>query len=188
MEDKEIIELYVDRSQCAIANTAEKYGSYCFKIAFNILSNREDSEEFVNDTYLSAWNSIPPHIPVCLKSYLGSIVRNLSLKKYRSRNTQKRGEGQVPLALHELSECIPAESSVEKVIDNIELSNLLNSFLGNLKSLDRRIFVKRYWYLSSVSDIAKDFGFSDSKIKSSLHRTRKKLKLYLEKEGVNIEN
>jgi len=188
MEDIEIIGLYLNRSQDAIANTADKYGSYCYKIAYNILSNKEDSEESVNDTYLSAWNTIPPEIPTCLKSFLGSIVRNLSLKKYRSRNAQKRGEGQVPLALHELSECISDDNTVDKVIDNTELANLLNSFLENLKSLDRRIFVKRYWYLLSISDIAKDFGFSESKVKSSLHRTRKKLKNYLEKEGVYIEN
>lgn len=188
MEDKEIIGLYVSRSQDAISNTAEKYGAYCYKIAFNILSNKEDSEESVNDTYLSAWNSIPPEIPNCLKTFLASIVRNLSLKKYRSRNAQKRGEGQIPLALYELSECISTGNTVDKVIDNKELANLLNVFFENLKSLDRRIFVKRYWYLLSVSDIAKDFGFSESKVKSNLHRTRKKLRIYLEKEGVNVDN
>lgn len=187
MEDKLIIELYVSRSQEAVSNTAEKYGAYCYKIAYNILSNNEDSEESVNDTYLSAWNSIPPDIPRCLKSFLGSVVRNLSFKKYRSRTAQKRGEGQVALALHELSDCIPSSDTVDTMIDNMELANLLNSFLDNLKSLDRRIFVKRYWYLCPVSDIAKEFGFTDSKVKSNLHRTRKKLRTYLEREGVNIE-
>lgn len=187
MEDKEIIRLYLDRSQAAIGETADKYGAYCYSVAFNILMSKEDADESVNDTYMSAWNSIPPHIPHCLRVFLGSITRNISLKKYRSRNTQKRGEGQVPLALSELSECISSGYSVDSQIDNAELAEYLNKFLSELKSLDRRIFVKRYWYLTPISDIAKTFGFSESKVKSNLHRTRKRLRAYLEKEGVNIE-
>lgn len=188
MEDKEIIGLYLNRSEEALSVTADKYGAYCYTIAFNILGNREDADESVNDTYLNTWNSIPPHIPQCFRAFLGSLTRNISIKKWRLQNTQKRGDGQVPLALQELSECIPCANSVEKEFENSELTQLLNAFLSQQKSLDRRIFVKRYWYLSSVRDIAEVFGFSESKVKANLHRTRKRLRLYLEKEGVNIEN
>ncbi len=188
MEDKEIIGLYLERSENAITETAEKYGSYCYTVAFNILQNSSDSEEVLNDTYMSVWNSIPPHIPQCLRAFMAGIARNLSLKKYRFLNTQKRGEGQVSLALEELSECISSDKTIEEETDNIELANILNNFLSELKSLDRKIFVKRYWCLDSVSKIADDFGFSESKVKSNLHRTRKQLRIYLEKEGVNIEN
>ncbi|MBQ8001071.1 MAG: sigma-70 family RNA polymerase sigma factor [Ruminococcus sp.] len=187
MEDKEIIELYLMRSESAINETADKYGAYCHTIAYNILQNNSDTEEAVSDTYMSAWNSIPPHIPHCFRAFIGSIARNISLKKYRFLNTQMRGEGQVSLALEELSECISSSKTVESEVDNTELANHLNKFLSDLKGLDRKIFVKRYWYLYSVSDIAKDMGFSESKVKSNLHRTRKKLRIYLEKEGVNIE-
>lgn len=188
MEDKEIIKLYFSRSESAIAETADKYGAYCYTVAYNILGDNSDAEESVNDTYLSAWNSIPPQIPQCLRAFLCGITRNISLKKYRFQNTRKRGAGQVALALEELSECVPSDSSVEKESDNAELSEHINKFLSQLKSLDRRIFVRRYWYLSSVSDIAEKFGFSESKVKSNLHRTRKRLRAYLEKEGVNIES
>lgn len=188
MEDKEIVSLYLKRSESAVKETADKYGAYCYKIAFNILQNDSDAEETVNDTYLGVWNSIPPHIPGCFRAYIGGIARNLSLKKYRFLNTQKHGEGQVPLALQELSECIPSAKTIEEETDNKELVHILNKFLFELKTLDRRIFVKRYWYLSSVNEIAEDFGFSVSKVKSNLHRTRNRLHKYLEKEGVNIES
>lgn len=188
MEDKEIIRLYLDRLETAITETASKYGSYCYSVAFNVLQNQPDSEEVLNDTYMSVWNSIPPHIPQCLRAFAAGIARNLSLKKYRYLNTQKRGGGEVDLALDELSECIQSAKTVESEIDNTELAELLNSFLSQLKSLDRKIFLKRYWCLESVSKIADDFGFSEAKVKSILHRTRKKLRIYLEKEGVNIES
>ncbi len=188
MEDKEIIRLYLERSEEAITETASKYGSYCYSVAFNILQNQPDSEEVLNDAYMSVWNNIPPHIPQCLRAFVAGIARNISLKKYRYLNTQKRGDGQVSLVLDELSECIQSDKTVESEFDNINLAEILNSFLSQLKSFDRKIFVKRYWCLDSVSKIADDFGFSETKVKSNLHRTRKKLRIYLEKEGVNIES
>lgn len=187
MEDNEIVRLYLERSENAIKETAEKYSTYCYTVAFNILQNRSDSEEVLNDTYMGVWNSIPPSIPKSLRAFVAGIARNLSLKKYRFLNAQKRGEGQVSIALEELSECIPSVKSVESELENTELADALNSFLSQLKSLDRRIFLKRYWCLDSVSKISEEFGFSESKVKSNLHRTRKKLRIYLEKEGVNIE-
>lgn len=184
MDDKDIVDLYWKRDEKAISETAEKYGRYCYSIAYNILFDTEDAEESVNDTYLNAWNSMPPHHPVVLSTFLGKITRFISLKKWRYKRTQKRGGGNIDLAYEELSECIPAKSTVESELEKAEVAKIIDSFLDTLSVCEQNVFVCRYWYFDSISSIADQFGFSESKIKSMLHRTRKKLKTILSKEGV----
>lgn len=184
MEDDQIVSLYWERNERAITETAAKYGRYCFSIAYHILSNREDADESVNDTYLSAWERIPPHQPHILSAFLGKITRRISLNKWRSRNRQKRGGGAVILALDELSECIPSRENVAQQTEQKELNQCIVQFLGNLADTEREVFLCRYWYLADIRQISKAFGFSESKVKSMLHRTRIRLKDHLEKEGL----
>ena len=184
MEDSRIIELYWERDEKAIHAAASKYGSYCYAIAYNILGSREDAEESVNDAYLGAWNAMPPHRPNCLRTFLGKITRRVSLKKWRDEHRDKRGGDEVSLALEELSECIPSNTSVEESVIAGELSARINRFVGTLAPAERRVFLCRYWYLDSIDKISADFCFSSSKVRSMLHRTRAKLRVYLEKEGV----
>lgn len=186
MEDMQIVDLYFARSEKAIDETARKYGKYLFSIAYNILSSNWDSEETVNDTYLGAWNSIPPHRPQRLSTYLGKITRRISLDKWKSLHTRKRGGGEVPLVLEELSECIPAGETPEQAMELKELTQLLNTFIRTLAETEQRVFICRYWYLMSVKTISWNFGFTESKVKSMLSRTRGKLKTYLEREGIFI--
>ena len=184
VEDEKIIELYWNRDENAVYETSEKYGKYLFAIAYKILSDEEDSEESVNDTYLGAWNAIPPQKPKILSAFLGRITRNISLKKYRDKRTQKRGFGEVDLVYEEMEETISSKCSLFDDIEIKELSKTINSFLYSIPVTERRIFICRYWYLDSIEDICKNFGFGKSKIKSMLFRTRKKLLSFLEKEGV----
>ena len=186
MDEKEIIELYWVRSELAIEETARKYGRFCHSIAYNILLNREDSEECVNDTYLHAWNAIPPRRPDKLSAFVGKITRNLALKKYEKNTAVKRGGGQVPLALEELAECIPSPDSVERQMNDQILAEVLNRFLAGLSSETRRIFLRRYWKLDTVNEIAQELGISESKVKMSLIRTRGKLRSFLEQEGIGL--
>lgn len=183
MEDSRIVDLYWLRSETAIAETAKKYGNYCRTIAQNILANSEDTEEAVNDTYLSAWNSMPPHRPSILSTFLGKITRRLSLNKWRDKNRDKRGGNRVNIALEELKDCIPAKSNVEDEILALELTKILNSFLAQIPQIERDVFICRYWYLDSMQQICCQFGFSQSKVKSMLYRTRQKLLERLGKEG-----
>lgn len=186
MEEKEIIELYWLRSERAIEETARKYGRFCHSIAYNILSNQEDSEECVNDTYLHAWNAIPPRRPNKFSAFLGKITRNLALKRYEKYTAAKRGGGQVPLALEELTECIPAPDSMERRMDDRMLAETLNRFLAGLSPETRRIFLDRYWKLDSINEIAMELGIGESKVKMSLMRTRGKLRSFLEQEGIEL--
>lgn len=186
MEDKQIVDLYWARSENAIKETANKYGSYCQYIAYNILYNVQDVEECVNDTYLKAWESIPPHCPECLSGFLGKITRNIAINRYKHYNAKKRGRGQLVLALEELNESIPAAGSVEEAADEQVVLEVLNAFLKELGVEARKIFMRRYWYLSSVKEIAADYSLGESKVKMSLLRSRKKLKEMLEKEGVYL--
>lgn len=186
MEDKDIIELYFARDQKAIDETATRYKAYCLTVAQNVLGNREDAEECVNDTYMGAWNSIPPNRPSNLRAYLGKITRNTALKKWRSRNTAKRG-GELALAYEELAECLPTgEDSPAQTLEATELAKHVNSFVAALEDIERRLFVGRYWYFYSVADLAKNLGLSQSNAKVTLHRTREKLRTVLEKEGYCI--
>lgn len=184
MEDRQIIELYNKRSEAAISETADKYGKYCHYVAYNILFNEQDSEECVNDTWLRAWNTIPPQQPDRLSTFLGKITRNLALDKYKYYNREKRGGGQTALVLDELNECLPAMDSTEQAVNDRFLVEVLNDFLRSLPADKRQMFVRRYWYLSSVSEIAKDYGISESNAKVILLRIRSKLKKALEKEGI----
>ena len=183
MDDRQIVDLYFQRKEQAIGETAKKYGSYCFSIARNILQNTADAEETVNDTYIGAWNSIPPHRPALLSTYLGKITRHLALKRWKASRTQKRGGGEVSLALEELAGCIPSDFDVESRMELAELTKILNEFVRNLPQTEQQVFLRRYWYIESIADIAAAFGFSQSKVKSMLLRTRKKLYAHLQKEG-----
>ena len=183
MDDKQIIDLYFARKEQAIGETAKKYGKFCFAIARNILGNIPDAEETVNDTYIGAWNSIPPHRPATISTYLGKITRRLALKRWTANRTQKRGGGEAALALEELAGCIPSDFDVESQMEMAELTQILNKFVRNLSKAERDVFLCRYWYLDSIEAIARRFDFSQSKVKSMLSRTRKKLCAHLQKEG-----
>lgn len=184
MEDSRIVDLYWTRSENAIAETASKYGKYCYAIAYNILSNAEDANESVNDTYLGAWNSMPPHRPSILSTFLGKITRRVSLNRWKERIRDKRGGGEVLLVLDELMDCIPSDCNVEREVQAAELARVIDAFIIKLSDTERRVFICRYWYLDRIPQICKQFGFSQSKVKSMLHRTRGKLLSYLREEGV----
>ena len=183
MEDNAIVDLFFARSEDAIVHTDRKYGGYCFSIAYNILTNKEDSEESVSDTYLAAWRAIPPRRPAMLGAFLGKITRNLSIDRWRSRGAEKRGGGEIILALEELDACVADTRTMESAVEGRELARSFNAFLQTLSETERCIFLSRYWYLDPVAVIAMNFGFSQSKVTSMLHRLRKKLHVYLEKEG-----
>ena len=171
MDDREIVALYLRRQEDAIARTDEKYRWLCFRLAGNILPRREDQEECVNDAYLGLWNTIPPKEPQRLGAYLARITRSLAIDRWRSDQAKKRGGGQIACALEEL--------------EQQELQNLLNRFLGELTDLQRRVFLRRYWYFDSAQDIARELGLTGAGVRSMLHRLRKRLKLYLEQEGIS---
>lgn len=181
MEDDCIVNLYWARSENAIAETSKKYGNYCYSIAYNILGNAEDADESVNDTYLDAWNNIPPHRPSILSTFLGKITRRISIDKWRGRTAKKRGGGEIELVLGELSDCIPSDQNVEHEVEAVELARIIDNFVMSLSPMERRVFICRYWYLDSVADIAQRFGFSQSKVKMMLHRQRKNLLNHLER-------
>lgn len=183
MEDSDIVDLYWKRSQNAISETSNKYGKYCYSIAYNILYNAEDADEAVNDTYLGAWNSMPPHRPTVLSTYLGKITRRISINKLNERKADKRGGGEIFIALDELSDCVPSKDSVEEVVERKELIHDINKFLAQTQKEDRDIFVLRYWFVMPIKDISIELNMSESKIKSVLFRTRKKLNKFLKKEG-----
>jgi len=186
LDDRKIIDLYWRRSEAAIGETANKYARYCHSISFNILHDMEDAEECVNDTYLRAWNAMPPHRPNCLAVFLGKITRNLSLDKFRHYAAGKRGFAQTTLALAELTECVPAAESIERTLDGKELAELLNRFLKSLPKQKRVMFVQRYWYLMPIKAVAEHLGESESQVKSALLRTRNSLKAFLEQEGTAL--
>ena len=186
MDDNMILDLYWARSESAISETAQKYGGYCRKIAMNILQNSEDTGECVNDTYLRAWNTIPPQRPTVFSSFLGKIIRNLSLNKYREQRAKKRGGYEVALLLDELEDCIPSGDSVEAEYEAGVIAKTIDRFLYSIDSEGRIIFVRRYWHVDSIRSIAAHFQMSESKVKSMLFRTRNKLRIYLEKEGITI--
>ena len=186
MKDAEIVELYWNRDEAAIAATSERYGDYCYSIAYHILQCSEDAKECVNDTYWKVWLSIPPQRPSRLATYLGKITRNLSLDRLKRLNAIKRGKGQVELALQELESCIPAVADMNRIVDEIVLTNAINQFLREQPRTERNIFVGRYWHLYSIADLAQAYGMRESKVASMLFRMRQKLKHHLEKEGICV--
>ena len=186
MEDAQIIALYNQRLENAIVETDLKYGKLCRGISFHILNNREDSEECVNDTYLNTWNSIPPKEPKCFPAFLSKIVRNISLNKVKYKQTQKRGSGDYYLVLEECESILPSSNPVEESMEMSSLCEMINSFLGTISKQARLVFIGRYWYFDSISDISRKTGFSVSKVKMLLLRTRNELHQYLWKEGVSV--
>lgn len=186
MEDHAIIALYWARQERALEETDSKYGGYCRTIAYNILRNREDSEECVNDTWLRAWNAMPPQKPGILSSFLGKITRNLSLDRYKHSHAGKRGSGQLPLALDELEDCIPAAQDVEELVELKELSRILDRFLRSLPEKEACVFLRRYWFVDSTREIALRYQMAEGSVKSTLYRTRQKLRAHLEKAGVAL--
>lgn len=183
MDDKTIVDLYFLRNEDAIGLTEEKYGPYCYSIAYNILSNREDAQESVSDTYLAAWNAIPPRRPSVFSAFLGKLTRHISIDRWRQRTAAKRGGGEVAVALEELSECVAGLQNIELEYERKELMKAYTRFLKELPETERRVFLGRYWYMESIEAIATKFGFSQSKVKMLLQRTRIKLRLRFEEEG-----
>ena len=183
MEDSKIVELFWQRSETAVAETEAKYGRYCYKIAYNILNSNEDAEECVNDTYVNAWNAIPPRRPAVLSAFLGRITRNLALDRYMYNKAQKRS-ADMQVVLEELGECVPG--SMGSHAEEIAMKDAVNSFLSGLPSKTRIIFMRRYWYLSSVKEIAEDMNMTESNIKVLLMRTRNKFRTHLENRGIMI--
>lgn len=183
MKDEEIIDLYWTRQENAINETDKKYGRYCRTISFNILQNNEEVRECINDTYLNAWNSIPPKKPNILKIYLGKITRNLSINQYKRKNSQKR-DYTLEIALEELEECISSNSDVEEELHYNELVNRINCFLSELKEEKRSIFIQRYWYLYSIKQISDNNNMAENNVKIILWRLRKQLADYLKEGGL----
>ena len=184
MQDNELLQLFFDRNEQAISRTSEKYGRYCMYIADNILPSREDSEECINDAYVTLWNTIPPKKPESLKAYLAQVLRNAALSMLRKQNAKKRGSGVVEEIIDELSE---AETDTpESITDAKLLGELINGFIAGLEKQHRIIFVKRYWYLCPSKQIAKECDMSVAAVNMTLHRLRQQLKDYLEQEGFRI--
>ena len=186
MEDKRIIELYFARDERAIEETRAAYGNYVRAVAGRILNDAGDAAECENDTYLGVWNAIPPAKPETLRTFCGKIARNLSLKKLRDARAEKRGGGETELALDELENLVSASGSIDDAILAEELAGEINRYLATLDARDRDVFVCRYWHFDSIKDIAERFGFSESKVKMTLMRTRDKLAMHLKKEGMII--
>ncbi|MCR5279202.1 MAG: sigma-70 family RNA polymerase sigma factor [Lachnospiraceae bacterium] len=185
MEDTRIIELYIKRDEAAISETSGKYGRFLHFLAMNVLSVKEDAEECVSDTYVTAWNKIPPIIPDSLKAFLGRIVRDNAISKYRANHAAKRYSG-MDVLLSELEEVLPSEQSVDRDIEREELSRIINRWLLTLPADSRNAFVRRYWYADSVKSISFDLGISANTLAQRLFNLRKALKEYLEGEGIEV--
>lgn len=184
MEDKRIVELFFERSEKAIEESEKKYGRYCHSVAFSILGSEQDAEEVVNDTYLRAWNSIPPQRPTKLGAFLSRIARNLSLDRYDARRKDRENLA-FEHTLEELAECLP-DTSRNSMSDEVALRDAVNSFLASLDEKTRIIFMRRYWYMMPIARVAKLSRESESNVKTILFRTRKKFKEHLRKEGIVI--
>lgn len=184
MEDAQIVELYWQRDPEAIRETDGKYGRYCRTVARNILPDEQDVEECVNDTWLGAWNAMPVQRPVYLAAFLGRITRNLAFNRFKASRAEKRGGGELPLALEELESCVPTAPSAAQEVEDAELEQMINRFLCTLPHRDCDVFLRRYWFVESMAEIAARYGMKESTVKTSLFRSRKKLKSYLEREGV----
>lgn len=187
MEDRQIIDLYWQRSSEAITRSEEKYGGYCYAISHNILQNREDALECVNDTWLQTWNTIPPQRPTCLSAFLAKITRNLSFNRWNSRSAEKRGGGELPLILEELAECIASPSDVEKEYDARELEQAVSRFVRALPAREADVFLRRCFFAETLPAIAQRYGLSENHISVLLSRTRKRLRIFLVKEGFLYE-
>ncbi len=186
MEDGKIIELYWARSQQAIAESEKKYGPYCHTIARRILEREEDAEECVNDTWLRAWNVMPPQRPGILSAFFGKVTRNLSLDRWRRLRAAKRGGSQVEIALHELEDCLPDRRRPDENLEAGETAAMISAFLRRQPREDRALFVRRYFHLEPLNELAERFGMSVGQVKSRLHRMRGRLREELERQGVAV--
>lgn len=184
MDDLNLISLYFQRSEAAIGETEKKYGSYCQRIADNILGSHEDSEECLNDTWLRVWNSIPPNKSINFKSFLGTITRNIALSIWRRRSSEKRMSDRLRVCLDELSECLSEDEG--RFSDDFAVKDAIERFLSRIDGDSKEIFFRRYWYVESIEEIAKGLSRSQGSVKMSLMRTREKLRQFLEKEGIAI--
>jgi len=179
MKDTAIIALYQSRNESALGASDERYGRYCYKIAINVLGCEEDAKECVNDTFLAAWERIPPEKPDCLRAFFGKIARNIATNRYHRNRTQKRGGGEIPLVLEELAECVADGTSVEGDLMAKELKKEIDGFLEALPQRDRHVFIERYFYMDSVKDIANRHDMKEDYLRVVLARVRKKLKQHL---------
>lgn len=186
MDDEQILNLYFARDEQALAETHRKYGSYCFRLANGILNNQQDAEETVNDTYLKAWNTIPPHRPSVFKLFLAKIARNLAFSRWRQNTAGKRGGGEMQLVLDELADCICAPTGVEEQYSAKELSRAIRSFLDTLPVREQNIFLRRYFFVEESEAIARRYGMKPATVLRTLSRTRAKLKKYLTREGYTV--
>ena len=186
MEDEKIVSLYWAREESAIRETEIKYDRYLTKIAYNILADREDSRESVNDTYLAAWNSMPPHRPGVLSTYLAKITRRISIDRFRYRTRGKRRESEYSVSLSELGDCVSGGNTTEEIVNVKLLADTIGVFLRLQSQEARNAFIGRYYFLDSVKEVAAYCGMSESKCKTLLHRTRVGLKEYLQKEGFDV--
>ena len=186
MEDEKILDLFFERNEQGIQEAQSKYGHYLTTVSFNILKNHEDTEECLNDTWIRAWNAIPPERPRLLKAYLTKIIRNLSLNRIKEQNAKKRGGGEYDLALEEIAEFLPDSRGVEDEIEGILLKDTIEAFLLTLNKKQRVVFMQRYYFLESVLSIAEKNGMTESGVKTTLFRVRNRLKEYLEKEGISL--
>ena len=186
MEDEEIYQLYWKRNEQAIQVTHEKYGAWCQGIAYRILHIQEDAEECVSDTYYAVWNRIPPHRPRTFRAWLGRITRNLALDRYRYLTAEKRGGTETALALEELQECVSGTETPQDALDEKEVTLVIRRFLAHQSETNRNIFLRRYWHMTPIRDIALAYSLSESKVTSILFRQRKQLRSMLEKEGIPL--
>ena len=186
MTDQDIICLYWDRNEDAILETSRKYGNYCYKIAYNILYNNEDSEECVNDTYGRAWDSMPPQRPSLLSAFLGKITRNISLNRYKENHAQKRSGDRFAVVLDELGELASSDPGPEENVIEGELTKAVNSFLAGLPKDKRVMFVRRYWYADDIGSIAERMNTSENNVSVALRRIRIKLQEYLSERGFDL--
>ena len=184
MDDDKIIEMFFKRDEKALAHTEDKYSLYCRSVAAHILNSKEDTEEALNDTWLAAWNAIPPHKPEHLKTFLAKLTRNISLNKVRSDKALKRGSAEVRVVFEEIEEWLTAEDDTECKISEQVTADSINDFLAGISETERNVFVRRYWYMQPISEIAEYHGFSESKVKSMLFRLRKRLYAKMKKEGL----
>ena len=186
MDDKTIVGLYWKRDETAIRATEEKYGHYLAKMAWQILANREDGQECVNDTYLKAWNSMPTHRPEVLSTYLGKILRGCAIDLFRRRHRQKRRASEYALSLEELSECLSGGDTTQEAVDLRVLGEAIGAYLDTLSPTARGAFVERYYYMDPIREVAARWGLGVSQTKSMLHRIRLGLREHLRKEGFSV--
>lgn len=186
MNDEQILDLYFARDEQALVETDRKYGGYCFTLANSILHNDQDAEETVSDTYLKAWNAIPPKRPGIFKLFLAKITRNLAFSRWRAYSAEKRGGGEMELVLEELEGCLAAPGGVEDAMNAKELAKAIRVFLDTLPQREQDIFLRRYFFVEDSETIARRYGMKPATVLRTLSRTRMKLKRYLLKEGYAV--